>query len=455
VAESMQNTVGWLQNVLTFVSVVYVLSGVDIWIVVIMVLTCIPAIVLAYIFKDEEYIEKTKWNYESLMAINYYFEATWPSSINDVRFFGLYQWLKSKFRAMMKRYLVHKNKITAKHTLWNAVADLFRNGVYVAVLLITALRIFEDPQVGIGAFLLVFTMAGQLQEVGTKIFVTAAQFISDVRYMQDFFYLDELEYEARNPCVAPREKFDVEFDTVCFTYPNTDREVLHNLSVQIAEGEKVAIVGENGSGKSTFISLLTAMYNPDSGKVKIGGEDVFSDLSSSRKTLSAIFQEFAHYETTLRENVTVSDSTLNASDDEIMDIAESVGAGDVIEQQADGLDEIVGSFSPTGNNLSGGQWQKIAIMRGLYRSNAKIMVLDEPTAALDPIAEAEIYRNFAALTEGKTTILVSHRLGITQLVDRILVFDNGQIVEDGDHATLINQDGLYAEMYRAQARWYE
>jgi len=159
-------------------------------------------------------------------SVSYYFEATWATSINDVRFFGLYQWLKNKFRAMMKRYLAHKNKITAKHTLWNAVADLFRNGVYVAVLLITALRIFEDPQVGIGAFLLVFTMTGQLRDVGTKIFVAAAQFISDVRYMQDFFYLDELEYEVRDPCSVPRKSFGIEFDNVCFTYPNTERGVV-------------------------------------------------------------------------------------------------------------------------------------------------------------------------------------------------------------------------------------
>ena len=455
VAESMQNIVAWLQNIITFVSIVYVLSGVDIWIVIIMVAACIPAVVIAYKFKDEEYINKTKWIYESLMAVAYFFESVWPNSINEVRFFKLYPWLKGKFRGMMNRYLVKKNKMTAKHTAWNAVGDLFRNGVYVAVLLITVARIFENPEVGIGAFMLVFTMAGQLQEVSARIFVTAAQFTSDVRYMQDFFYLDELEYEDRDARAVPREKFDIEFENVNFTYPNTEREVLHNLSVRIMEGEKVAIVGENGSGKSTFVSLLTAMYEPGSGNIKMGGENVFENLSASRKTLSAIFQEFAHYETTIRENITVSDGSRNASDEAISKIAQSTGAGDVISEQPGGLDEIVGSFSPTGNNLSGGQWQKIAITRGAYRSDAKIMVLDEPTAALDPLAEAEIYRNFAALTGDRTTILISHRLGITQLVDRILVFDDGRIVEDGDHNTLLANGGLYAKMYHAQAQWYE
>jgi len=455
VAESMQNIIAWLQNIITFISIIYVLSSVDIWIVVIMVAACIPAVVIAYKFKDEEYIEKTKWIYESLMAIAYYFESTWATSINEVRFFKLYPRLKGKFRGMMNRYLVKKNKMTAKHTLWSAVGDLFRNGVFIAVLLITAARIFENPDVGIGAFMLVFTMAGQLQEVSAKIFVTAAQFSSDVRYMQDFFYLDELEYELRNPNALPRANFDIEFENVNFTYPNTEREVLHSLSVRISEGEKVAIVGENGSGKSTFVSLLTAMYEPDSGSIKMGGESIFENISSTRKTLSAIFQEFAHYEATIRENITVSDGSRLVRDENILKIARNTGAEDVISEQPGGLDEVVGSFSPTGNNLSGGQWQKVAITRGAYRSDANVMILDEPTAALDPLAEAEIYRNFTSLTGDRTTILISHRLGITQLVDRILVFDGGRIVEDGSHDVLLAQGGLYAKMYKAQAQWYE
>ncbi len=144
-----------------------------------------------------------------------------------------------------------------------------------------------------------------------------------------------------------------------------------------------------------------------------------------------------------------------ADDDEIISLLRTIKVDDVVEEQPNGLDELVGSFSEKFNNLSGGQWQKISIARAAYRKDAKIMILDEPTAALDPIAEAQLYRNFTELTGDKTTILISHRLGITSLVDRILVFDNGHIVEDGDHKTLLAKDGLYAKMYRAQAQWYE
>ena len=135
-------------------------------------------------------------------------------------------------------------------------------------------------------------------------------------------------------------------------------------------------------------------------------------------------------------------------------LCEKTGAWEFIAEQGNGLDETIGTFGVNPNNLSGGQWQKLAITRCAYRDDAKIMILDEPTAALDPVAEADLYRNFAELTGDRTTILISHRLGITRLVDRILVFDDGRIVEDGDHDTLIKKNGLYAKMYEAQARWY-
>ena len=196
------------------------------------------------------------------------------------------------------------------------------------------------------------------------------------------------------------------------------------------------------------------MYEPKEGSVKIGGKNVHDELSRTRRTISAAFQDFAQYEATIRENITISAPHKTANDGELLTLSARTGAKKIIDEQENGLDEMIGSFSLHGNNLSGGQWQKLAITRCAYRDDAKIMILDEPTAALDPIAEADLYRNFAELTGDRTTILISHRLGITRLVDRILVFDDGRIVEDGDHDTLIKKNGLYAKMYEAQARWY-
>jgi ABC-type multidrug transport system fused ATPase/permease subunit len=196
------------------------------------------------------------------------------------------------------------------------------------------------------------------------------------------------------------------------------------------------------------------MFDPKAGCVSIGGLDVSRDPAGARNFFSVVFQDFAHYEASLRENITISDKKRKATDEEIMRLLKNINVNDVVEEQPHGLDELVGSFSDKANNLSGGQWQKISIARAAYRKDAKIMILDEPTSALDPIAEAQLYRNFASLTGDKTTILISHRLGITAIVDRILVFKDGRIIEDGSHKQLMEKNGHYAEMYKAQAQWY-
>jgi len=455
VAGSIGTTISWLQDIITFISIITVLWAVDMWIVIILVGACIPAILISAKFSDDQYWVQGFYVLPWLMSCSAFFEAIRSTAINDTRFFGAYPWLRSKFERLNTEYVGIKNQVTKKHVFFNSIADIFRSGVYVVILLIVTRQIFDNPTVGIGAFMLVFMMASQLQDVTARIFTVAAQFSSNAAYMRDFFYLDQLEYEMRNSAVSPLDKYSIEFKGVNFTYPNTNRKILKNLNVQIHEGEKVAIVGENGSGKTTFVNLLCALYKPDNGDVAIGGASIYDNISQTRKTLSAVFQDFARYEATIRENITVSDLARGATDDKLREVSESTGAWEFIETQENGLDEIVGSFSPSGNNLSGGQWQKVALARCMYRKDAKIMILDEPTAALDPIAEAELYRNFTDIIGDRTTILISHRLGITQLVDRVLVFDDGCIVEDGTHSELLAQGGLYAKMYQAQAQWYE
>jgi ABC-type multidrug transport system fused ATPase/permease subunit len=455
VAGSMQMIVTWFQDVISFASIVIALSAVNMWIVAILCVACIPSVIFSYMSKDEEYIRKVKWTHEFNMTISYFFELTWQHSLNEVRFFGVFNYIKDKWREMKNRQITVRNKLTAKHVLLNAIADLCRNGVYIAILVIAAIDIFEQPAIGIGAFMLVFTLAGSLQETASNIFIRITQFFSDISYMKDFFDLEKLEYEERDPLARPLEKYDISFEGVCFKYPNTQREIFHDVSFSIKQGEKVAVIGENGSGKTTLVSLLCGLYEPNQGAIYIGGKNVKDNLSAAKKTISAVFQDFGQYEGTLRENIVLSDVSKAIDDADIYSIAAKTGASEVIEDKPGKLDEQIGNFSTTGQNLSGGQWQKIALTRCAYRSGANIMILDEPTAALDPIAEANLYRNFTELTGDRTTILISHRLGITSLVDRIIVLRDGRIVEDGTHADLLAKGGAYTEMYRAQAQWYE
>jgi ABC-type bacteriocin/lantibiotic exporter with double-glycine peptidase domain len=274
VASSMQAVTLWLQNVITFVSIVVVLSRINVWIVVLLIATCLPAAVLSYMQKDEDYRNKTKFMKEGAFVIRYFHDTCDYFTQNEVRFFGIFDYIKKKWRDMAGTYIDMKNAVTRKHVLYNSVADLLRNSVHIAVLLIVVRQIFENPAIGLGVFMLVLTMAGQLQEITTRLFVDAAQFAADIGYMKDFFDLDDLEYERRTKDEEPFESADIRLEDVDFTYPNTTRRVLQGLNVTIRQGEKIAVVGENGSGKTTFVNLLCGMHEPDSGSITVNGKAI-------------------------------------------------------------------------------------------------------------------------------------------------------------------------------------
>lgn len=445
---------GWVANVISFISIAFILFSVNPWIVLVLIITCIPAVVLSMLQKDETYRHRTKFMKEGMFVLTYSEACRRNESMKELRFLGLYPYIKEKWRTLGVEWVAKKNKIIRKHVLFNSVADLLRNGVYLIVIILTAWEIFNDPTKGLGTFMLVITAASQLQGITTTLLINMVSIFSDVKYMEDYFTLMETEKEVLDTTQEGYDNVEISFDNVSFTYPNSEYKALDGLTLDIKQGEKIAVVGANGSGKSTFVNLLCGLYAPESGSAKINSVEIFENLTKVRHSLSVIFQKFCQYQDTLRNNINISDPTRAGEDSEILELMKRTGADEVIKNQENSLDEMIGLFSEKGNNLSGGQWQKVAITRALFRKTARVYILDEPTASLDPIAEANIYRNFSELTEDKTTILVSHRLGITSVVDRILVFDKGRIVEDGSLEELLKRNGVFAEMYQAQAKWY-
>lgn len=453
-AGSISLIFNWIANMISFVSIINILSMVNGWIVVVLIATCIPSVILSFLQQDETYRARTKWLKEGRLTIHYSDICRQNDAMKEIRFWGLYPYIKNKWKELSKVYIAKKNVIIRKHVFYNSIADLLRNGVYIAVVLLTAWEIYQNSSKGLGVFMLVITASGQLQTITTNLLVNAIRIFSDTKYIQNFFELLETERDSTNDSDEAFEEVEIQFENVDFTYPNSTHKALDGITVHIKQGEKVAIVGLNGSGKTTFVNLLCGFYKPDHGKAKINDVEITENLSKVRRSMSAIFQRFCQYQDTLRNNVVISDPEKECNDNKIYELAHKTGADKVIDNQDNALNEMIGIFSDKGNNLSGGQWQKLAITRALYRDKVRLFILDEPTAALDPVSEANIYRNFSELTEDKTTILISHRLGVTSVVDRILVFENGRIVEDGNHEVLMKQNGLYAKMYYAQARWY-
>jgi ATP-binding cassette subfamily B protein len=277
-------------------------------------------------------------------------------------------------------------------------------------------------------------------------------------FLSDFKRFLELEpavVDSPRPRAFPRPvRHGIEFDQVSFKYPGTSVDVLKDVSFAIGPGEHVALVGENGSGKTTLVKLLCRLYDPTGGTVRIDGIDLREfKLDELRANLAVVFQDYARYYLTARENIWVGNVSLPADSEQIAEAARKTGADSVIRALPQGYDTVLGRQFENGVELSVGQWQKLALARAFLRE-APLIVLDEPTAALDPRAEAEVFDHFHELATGRTAIFISHRLSTVRHADRILVLVNGSIAEAGAHEDLVERAGVYASLFETQAKHY-
>ena len=286
----------------------------------------------------------------------------------------------------------------------------------------------------------------------SNVFVELKNNFNYVQDLIDFLSL-ESENEKENSLPVPCEDFTIEFRNVSFKYPDTDRYVLKNINVSISPNTQVAIVGLNGSGKTTFVKLMLRLYKPTSGAIYVNGIDINSfDFKEYIDNFACAFQDFRMFSYSVKENIFLCQLQ---DEDKLKDVVKKCGIYEAICRLPKGFDTTIFKFmDDEGVEFSGGEGQKIVIARALYKQ-AKVVILDEPLAALDPIAEFNMYQTLSKMIKNRTCIFISHRLSLTQSSDLILVFNQGEIVEKGTHAELLNlENGMYAEMYQKQAMFY-
>jgi ATP-binding cassette subfamily B protein len=302
-------------------------------------------------------------------------------------------------------------------------------------------------------------LAGAIAGASTSIqniFSTFSNIADQSLFLTDlveFFRVGPKIKSKMNALPAPRPiREGFVFENVSFSYPGSSRLVLNRLNFDIGLGERIALIGENGEGKTTIVKLLTRLYDPTEGRILLDGVDLRDyNIEDLHREMGVIFQDFVRYEMSARHNIAVG--RLDASEDAIVQAAEKSLADHVVDRLAGRFDQMLGRRFEGGTDLSGGEWQRIALARA-YLRDAQILILDEPTAALDARAESEVYQRFAELTEGKMALLISHRFSTVKMADRILVLENGRIAERGSHRSLIALGGRYAEMFEMQAASY-
>lgn len=369
-------------------------------------------------------------------------------SFKETRILGAFGFFRNLFSNTLLLLITKTWKVERKAAFIRLILDLVSFigfGVSTIMLFNSAM----SGEISIGTFVAIFGVLSQIFSMAEELVsIQVSQGSETIGKIEIYYRLMDMEEVDGEEAVVDFSKGIVAKD-VNFTYPGTNKMAVQGATITISEGETIAIVGENGAGKSTLVRLLIGLYRPDNGTVEIGGQNSSNTHPSSifRET-SGVFQDFLCYKMTLAENVAISNTKEIQNHDNIQRVLQECEFG----EDSVTLDTML-STEFGGIDLSGGQWQRIAIARGLYKTNS-LIVLDEPTAAIDPIEEERVYNQFRRLSKDKCTILVTHRLASAKFANRIVVMDKGKIVDVGCHDELIERKGKYATMWEAQSAWY-
>ncbi len=450
-----------VQAAISLVATIAVLSTIHWVIPVAMVVSALPQLIAT------SWFARRGWALENSLSTHHrllkYLTALMSErqAANEVRLFGLSDYFIPRFRQVNEQRLRREQSFTRKSTLWRASLGLLSDAAVAGVWVFIVLRALARA-ISVGDVVLGTQAAWRGKEALQQTFSYGGQFFEQTLTLVNLFTFLDLDPAAvpgslRRLTVKRRmpETIDrVEFRHVSFAYPSVQGNVLDDVSFVMERGQKVALVGQNGSGKTTIVKLLTRLYDPTVGQILINGEDIREfDLAELQRRFAVVFQDCVRYALTARENVGFGDVALVSDLERIRSAADAAAVDEDLAALPDGFETFLGGQFGIGRDLSGGQWQKVGLARG-YMRNGSLFVIDEPTAHLDALAEFEVFRSFLELTGEQTSVMISHRFSNVRLADHIVVLDSGRVVQQGTHDELTAVSGLYARMFETQASGY-
>jgi ATP-binding cassette subfamily B protein len=457
----ISNTFGFGRTLVTLLSMLAVLVHLAWWVALLALIAPIPSFIAS--------VRYGWWGYQMMRRqsplrreMAYYNTLLTTDTYNkEVKLFTLGGFFIKLYRSLSTNFYTQARDLVVPRYLasfaWGLGSLLVNGAVYLYVALQTVVG-----AINLGDLTLYTQAALQLGSSFQGLLSGISSMYENTLFVNTLF--DFLAYKPRivgpvDGIKPPTTGLDIEFRHVSFSYPGgAEREgrdqTLRDVSFHIAPGEAIALVGRNGAGKTTIVKLLTRLYDPDEGQILINGRDVKEyDLEALRAQIGVIFQDYVTYYLSAARNIGVGNIEAIDNHEDIRTAATKSGAAAVIERLPDAYDTMLGKWFDQGNQLSGGEWQKIALARAFMR-DAQVLILDEPTSSLDPQAEYEVFARFRELTAGKSAIFISHRFSTVRLADRILVLENGKIIEEGSHAELLAHAGRYAELFSLQAEAY-
>jgi len=453
------------QDAVTLVTLGGALIAYSPWMLVLLVLAVLPSFLGETHYAALGYSLLFRWTPERRQLDYLRYVGASNVTAKEVQMFGLAPWLTERYRVLAQQFYDENKKLSIRRGVVSALLSILGTfGYYAAYVMILIRAVKGEITPGTLVFLSASFARGRDTIQG--ILLSASNVYEQALYLRDLFVFLEMQptiASVQNALPVPRPvREGFSFENVSFKYPESERWAIRNVTFTLSPGERVALVGENGAGKTTVTKLIARLYDPTEGRILLDGVDLREyDLADLRHTIGVIFQDFVRYDMRFDENIGVGEiesvrdalEAANGVPDSIQLAASNSLAASLLPRFEKGYKQMLGRRFEEGVDLSGGEWQKIALARA-YLRDAQVLILDEPTAALDARAEYEVFVRFSELVAGRMAILISHRFSTVRMADRIIVLQHGRVVEQGTHEELLESQGLYEELFRMQAAGY-